>query len=143
MINLSISPQYRKEIDKLWFTNAATAALLYEGVNVENHDIAILVRNDDFLKKLKNKYFGINETTDVLSFPAGDEDPETLHIYLGDIIISLPQVKRQAESAAKTIQQEISLLVIHGTLHLLGYDHADEESEKIMWERQDAILNHL
>jgi probable rRNA maturation factor len=143
MINLSVSPQYRKEIDKCWFTSAATATLLHEEINPENHDISILVRNDDFLRKLKNKYFGIDETTDVLSFPAGDEDPETSHIYLGDIIIALPQTKRQAETAAKTLQQEISLLVVHGTLHLLGYDHADNESQKTMWERQDAILSHL
>jgi probable rRNA maturation factor len=143
MINLSVSPQYRKEINKLWFTAAATATLLHEGVDAENHDISILIRNDDFLRKLKNKYFGIDETTDVLSFPAGDEDPETSRIYLGDIIISLPQTKRQAESASKTLQQEISLLVVHGTLHLLGYDHADDESQKTMWEHQDAILNRL
>ena len=143
MVNLSISNQYKKYIDKAWLNQVVNTTLTYEEVDYENSDLSILVRNDEFLRKLKNKYFGINETTDVLSFPAGDEDPESHRMYLGDIIVSLPQTQRQAEAAGKTLQQEFALLIVHGILHLLGFDHADESTQQEMWAHQDAILKEI
>jgi probable rRNA maturation factor len=140
MINLSISTSYKKQVAKDWFTQSALIALTFEQIDPELNDLSILVRNDNFLRKLKKQYFGIDEPTDVLSFQAGDENPETNHIYLGDIIISYPQAEKNAASANKSTEQEIRLLVVHGILHLLGHDHADEATQKAMWEKQDAIL---
>ena len=143
MIHLSITTQYKKQVIKDWFSSAAIATLEHEKIDLAKNDISILVRNDAFLRKLKKQYFGIDEPTDVLSFPAGDENPETGNIYLGDIIISYPQAEINASNANKTTQSEIALLVIHGVLHLLGYDHADDHDQKIMWEKQETILKTL
>jgi probable rRNA maturation factor len=143
MINLSISNVFKKQISKEWFTDAVNATLLHEKVDPSNNDLSILIRNDDFLRKLKKQYFGINEPTDVLSFPAGDVNPETNHNYLGDIIISYTQAEKNAETSNKTTRSELMLLVVHGVLHLLGYDHADPETQKVMWEKQDVILGVL
>jgi probable rRNA maturation factor len=63
--------------------------------------------------------------------------------YLGDIIIALPYTQRQAERIGKPLRDELRLLAIHGTLHLLGYDHAAPDEEAAMWAKQDAILASL
>lgn len=60
--------------------------------------------------------------------------------YLGDIIIAVPYTRRQAEALGRTLSQELALLVVHGVLHLLGYDHATEEDEAGMWAIQQEIL---
>jgi probable rRNA maturation factor len=143
MINLSISNLYKKQVSKEWLTNAAIATLNDEKIDPSINDLSILVRNDNFLRKLKKQYFGIDEPTDVLSFPAGDKNPETNHIYLGDIIISYPQAEKNAALANKSTKEEILLLVVHGVLHLLGYDHADSETQNEMWGKQDVILGKI
>ena len=143
MIHISISTLYKKNVTKESLSDAAISTLEYEKIDPEINDISILVRNDPFIRKLKKQYFGIDEATDVLSFPAGDSDPESGHIYLGDIVISFPQAENNALAANKSTRSEISLLVVHGVLHLLGYDHADEESQKNMWAKQEMILNKL
>ena len=123
MINLSISTSYKKLVNSEWFTQPAMAALLYEHIDPEVNDLSILVRNDSFLRKLNKQYFGIDEPTDVLSFPAGDINPETNHTYLGDIIISYPQTEKNASDANKTTQQEIMLLVVHVFHEILKQIH--------------------
>lgn len=143
MVNISISTPFKKMITKDWLIKTVEIALHFEEKDPQNYDLTILIRNDDFIRKLKFKYFGIDESTDVLSFPAGDEDPETHRIYLGDVVISFPQTERQASAAGKTTKQEISLLVVHGILHLLGYDHIDDPSQDLMWKKQEMILNQL
>jgi len=143
MVNLSISNVFKKQVSKEWFTEAVNATLNHEKIDTSTSDLSILIRNDDFLRKLKKQYFGINEPTDVLSFPAGDLNPETNHYYLGDVIISYPQAENNAKNSNKTTQSELMLLVVHGVLHLLGYDHADEETQKEMWNKQDVILGTL
>jgi probable rRNA maturation factor len=140
MINLSISTQYKKFIPQGIIEESINASLSFEKVDYKKSEITILIRNDDFLRKYKKKYFGIDETTDVLSFPAGFPSPETGLEYLGDIIISYPQVEFNARSAGKSPNDELKLLLVHGVLHLLGYDHTDSASQKIMWDKQDQIL---
>jgi probable rRNA maturation factor len=90
----------------------------------------------------------------VLSFPSAEEatdpgrpvfvtapdaEPEAA-AYLGDILIALPFARRQAADLGRELKAELRLLAVHGTLHLLGYDHAEPEEEAIMWARQDVIL---
>ena len=62
---------------------------------------------------------------------------------MGEIVISYPQAKRQAREAKKPLKAELALLVVHGVLHLLGYDHAEPQEEKIMWAKQDRILANV
>ena len=63
--------------------------------------------------------------------------------YLGDVIISYPRAVSQAQEHGHSTEQQLDLLVVHGMLHLMGYDHADEEERAAMWARQDAILSNL
>jgi probable rRNA maturation factor len=79
----------------------------------------------------------------VLSFPAGEYDPETGSRYLGDILISTAYAARQAAQYGHSPEAETQLLVIHGVLHLLGYDHAEPEEKERMWAEQTAILQLL
>ena len=143
MINLSISTPFKKLVRKEWFIASVEQTFNSEEIDTILTDVSILVRDDAFIRKYKKEYFGIDEATDVLSFPAGETSPETNHYYLGDIILSYPQAENNAKQANKSTQQEIKLLVIHGILHLLGYDHADEKTQKVMWEKQESILRLL
>ncbi len=105
--------------------------------------LTIALEGDDVLHKLNREYRGIDETTDVLSFPAEEYDPDSQSWYIGDIIISLPQAERQALAAGHSAINELRLLVVHGVLHLLGYDHHDEEQKRIMWQAQAEILAEI
>jgi len=86
---------------------------------------------------------GIDAPTDVLSFNVDEIDPETGNYYLGDIIISYQKANEQAVTAGHEIQSELSLLIIHGVLHLLGMDHDTPESQEPMWKIQDQILSDM
>jgi probable rRNA maturation factor len=79
----------------------------------------------------------------VLSFPADDTDPDSGERYIGDILISYPSAATQAASAGHTIREELQLLVVHGVLHLLGFDHAAPEEKTRMWEIQTQVLESL
>lgn len=104
-------------------------------------DVTIAIETDQQLQQLNNQFLGIDAPTDVLSFPAADEvDPDTRHPYLGDIIISLPRSIDQAEKAGHTLQAEVQLLIIHGILHLSGYDHTTTELKEAMWQKQSYFL---
>jgi probable rRNA maturation factor len=117
--------------------------VLFELVPEKEIDLSIVIENDETLKQLNLEYLNIDAPTDVLSFSMNDLDPETKRIYLGDIIISYPRAQSQAESAGHPIESEVQLLVIHGVLHLLGYDHSEEDEKKRMWAIQASLLGKL
>jgi len=114
-------------------------------------ELAIVVGGDAQIQELNRRYRGVDAPTDVLSFAmledasasAATSSPDT-PLYLGDVIISYPRVLEQAAEAAHSAGDELELLVVHGVLHLLGYDHDSQERQAAMWARQDAILGqHL
>ncbi len=98
---------------------------------------------------LNQQYLGKEGPTDVLSFPARDDThtfvlpPEEETAYLGDIIIAFPYTQRQAHRLQRPLMDELILLVVHGMLHLLGYDHATPEEKAAMWTRQNEILAEM
>lgn len=108
-------------------------------------DITIVIDNDERIRQLNNEFLGIDAPTDVLSFPSGggEVDPESGHAYLGDLIISYPRALSQAQAAGHAVENEILLLVVHGIIHLFGYDHAEPEEKEEMWRIQGQILNRL
>ncbi|MDR2846938.1 MAG: rRNA maturation RNase YbeY [Mycoplasmataceae bacterium] len=93
--------------------------------------------NDSYMKKLNNKYAKNNHTTDVLSFTINE------HNLLGEIFISVPFAKKEAQRLNTTFQQEIYLLIIHGILHLIGFDHCNKTQTKVMFDLQDKILKQI
>jgi probable rRNA maturation factor len=122
--------------------SAAKQALLYASAPAEA-DLSIVLTDDEQLHQLNLQFLDVDAPTDVLSFPDGDTDPDTGVLYLGDILISVPRAQDQAKLGGHTLQDELQLLVIHGVLHLLGYDHADESEKARMWEAQAKILTQL
>lgn len=108
-----------------------------------NADITIVLTDDAQLHELNRDYLGVDAPTDVLSFPASESDPETGSAYLGDILISVPRAAQQAQAAGHPVEAEVQLLVVHGVLHLLGYDHAEAEEKARMWAVQADVLEQL
>ena len=125
-----------------YLEQAARLALSYTG-EADGTELTIVISTDAHLQELNRQYLGIDAPTDVLSFPVGEVDPESEALYLGDIIISYPRALAQAEAAGHPVQAELRLLAVHGTLHLLGYDHAEEDEKALMWKAQDEILAKL
>ena len=106
-------------------------------------DITIVLTDDAQLQELNLEFLGVDAPTDVLSFPASESDPETGTPYLGDILISIPRATQQAQAVGHPVEAEVQLLVIHGTLHLLGYDHAEAEEKTKMWNAQAEVMSRL
>jgi probable rRNA maturation factor len=121
---------------------AARAALVHESQALDS-ELSIVLTNEARLHELNLNYLGIDAPTDVLSFPASEIDPETGARYIGDILISIPRAQTQADAAGHPLESEVQLLVVHGVLHLLGHDHAQEEDKARMWRAQAGILAEL
>ena len=127
--------------------------------------LGLVIADDETLSSLNREFRGIDEVTDVLSFPflhpgetqeenamPSQEDVpfvvpvdqgEDVPLHMGEVIVSYPQAARQAQTAGHSAQWEVALLVAHGVLHLLGYDHATHEEEAVMWRKQEAVLANL
>jgi probable rRNA maturation factor len=113
----------------------------------------ITLTNNEKIKDINNEYRKINNATDVLSFPMFDrsEIPElkidkpefSQEEVLGDIIISIEKVKEQAEEYGHSFTRELAYLVTHGMLHLLGYDHIEEDEQAEMRKKEEEILGLL
>jgi probable rRNA maturation factor len=106
-------------------------------------DVTIALVDDDEMRELNRRHAHADMKTDVLSFESGAIDPETARLVLGDIAICLPVAREQADEAGHSLEDELALLTVHGVLHLLGYDHADAEGRRQMWDRQAAVLHEL
>ena len=122
--------------------SAALKTLQYTS-SAHDTSLTILISDDEQLHQLNRQFLGIDEPTDVLSFPAGHIDPDTHTTYLGDVIISYPRAVEQAETAGHPIEEELRLLAVHGALHLLGFDHDEPQDQARMWEAQEEILNRV
>ena len=126
--------------------------------------ISLLLTDDETVRQLNREYRGVDRTTDVLSFSfehwghwEGDADgprsgddappewplPEDEPPPLGEIIVSVPQAGRQAESQGVPLRRELALLIVHGALHLLGHDHYDEGERETMQARERYALAAL
>lgn len=108
----------------------------------EMPDFSLSFVKPETIRELNRTYRNVDSVTDVLSFESGGEtDPETGNEYLGDIIICLEQAVSQAEQSGHAAENEISLLMIHGLLHLLGYDHMTDQDKEEMWDLQNTYLD--
>ncbi|GAP14717.1 probable rRNA maturation factor YbeY [Longilinea arvoryzae] len=141
-MNILINDEFAGAIKEDTINKTVLAVLKHEEVSEES-DVSIVIDDDTRLQELNSQFLGIDAPTDVLSFPSDEVDPDSGVPYLGDIIISKPRAQAQAEEAGHALEAEVQLLIVHGMLHLLGYDHADEEQKREMWDRQKEILTTL
>lgn len=113
--------------------------------NVTNAVFSIIFIDDEKMHELNKSYRGIDRTTDVLSFAYEDnQEYETSLRILGQIFVSIPKMKEQALVYGHSETRELSFLVVHGILHLLGYDHTlGKKEEEDMFRRQELVLNEF
>ncbi|MBR6690141.1 MAG: rRNA maturation RNase YbeY [Bacilli bacterium] len=116
-------------------------ALKYQKVN--NAIFNVIIVNEEKIQYLNKNYRNKDSVTDVISFALEDDDTFIKSDFriLGDIYICLKRAKDQSIEYGHSFLRELSFLTIHGLLHLLGYDHMNEEDEKIMFKLQEMILN--
>lgn len=122
---------------------AAVSAVLRQCDAPAGSSLSLVIGDDAQMAALNKQFRGIDSATDVLSFPSGvilNGDPAP---YLGDIIIAYPYAAAQAEAAGHDRMHSLMLLAIHGTLHLLGFDHDTPEHQRAMWAAQDQALESL
>jgi probable rRNA maturation factor len=105
--------------------------------------LTLRLTDEGEIRRLNALYAGADHATDVLSFSDGGPDDEGGGAYFGDIVIALSVAEANAGAAGHPALAELSLLAVHGTLHLLGYDHASEAGRQAMWLHQDQILEDL
>ncbi|CAH8769705.1 rRNA maturation RNase YbeY [Paenibacillus dendritiformis] len=126
---------------------------------VDGGEVALTFVDDAGIHELNREYRGIDRPTDVLSFAMRESTDEEMDILyeveedaelagldddlLGDIIISTERAQAQAEEYGHSLEREIGFLFVHGFLHLLGYDHQDEKSEREMMDKQEAVLGRV
>lgn len=141
-VDVQIAPAYAGSLSEVRLRQIAETVLHAES---RLGQVAVVVTDDDGIRELNRDFLGNDEPTDVLAFSAQEEAegfvaaPE-VDDYLGDVIVSYPRAVAQAKEAGHPTEREIALLIVHGLLHLLGYDHGDEEERAAMWARQEAIL---
>lgn len=116
-----------------------------EILDIKNAYFSVIFIDDEKMHEMNKNYRGIDRTTDVLSFALEDNEIIKQPIReLGDIFVSIPKMREQAIEYNHSEKRELSFLVCHGLLHLLGYDHTKgEEEERIQFGLQDRVLNDL
>jgi probable rRNA maturation factor len=140
MIQVDIPETLPITLEPSLIEQAAQAALRAAGAPADA-DLTVVLAHDEQLQQLNLQFLGIDAPTDVLSFPAGEVDPDTTRPYLGDVIISV--ARAQAQSLTHPVEDELRLLVVHGVLHLLGHDHAEQVEKATMWALQRQALRSL
>ena len=152
LILVQIDPRFVADVSEEDLQRAAvtTMRLSATGESVEPAspvEVSLVIVDDETMQQLNRDYRGVDSTTDVLSF--GGEAVEFVSAteeaasYLGDVIVSFPRARAQAAAAGHTVGAEMMLLVVHGVLHLLGYDHSDAVQKETMWRQQSEILHSL
>lgn len=143
MNKYEIVDEYGCDFDYSYLDKVIKRTLKME--KVKKAIFTIIFIDDDFMQTLNKKYRNINRTTDVLSFAFEDNDKICYNIrQLGQIFISIPKMKEQAKDYRHSEKRELAFLVVHGLLHLLGYDHTlGIQEEKEMFEKQELVLNEF
>lgn len=114
---------------------------MLESLGLDAAELSILLCDDATIRELNRRYRNKDEATDVLSFPMQEGQGAAVHPgLLGDVVISLPTATRQAAENDRPIIEEVTLLLAHGLLHLLGYDHAIPREERVMKARTEDLL---
>ncbi|HSJ54398.1 MAG TPA: rRNA maturation RNase YbeY [Anaerolineae bacterium] len=108
-------------------------------------EVTVVITDDEGIRELNRDFMDEDEATDVLSFPSQEDGGPFIAApgsddYLGDVVVSYSRAVAQAFEQEHPVERELDLLVVHGVLHLLGYDHAEPEEQDEMWARQDEIL---
>lgn len=125
---------------------AAGVCLELEGVDANLAEISLTFVDMEQIQQLNREYRGVDSVTDVLSFPqfeSCDDFPETGEIIMGDVVICTEKAMLQAEEFGHSPEREIIYLFTHSLLHLMGYDHMQEDEKKIMRQKEETVMNRI
>lgn len=136
-MDVFVANEQTLQVDESRLSRLATHALQAEEVD-EEAELSVLLVGSDHIRKLNARFAGDDYATDVLSFPMMEDDESSL--LLGDVVICPEIAATNAAKLGHEVARELDTLLVHGTLHLLGYDHDDEEEKARMEERQRDIL---
>jgi len=134
-----------------WLRSVAEQAIFAHGAG-SDVEMGLVIAGQEKVQELNRSYLGRDEPTDVLAFSAREEagtgSPPFVHppdgvVHLGEVIISHPQAIAQAEEHQHSVKKEIAILIIHGVLHLLGYEHDEPELERQMRAKEAEILSRI
>lgn len=138
-VYLVTSPTY--DDHKSVVSSSARAALEHQ--NASPGEVTIVLTDEEHIRQLNKQYAGVDAPTDVLGFSHGMQNPETGVLYYGDVIIALPIAESQAREAGHSLEAELSLLTVHGVLHLLGHEDVENSERDSMLRAQREILDRL
>ncbi|HEY32651.1 MAG TPA: rRNA maturation RNase YbeY [Dehalococcoidia bacterium] len=147
-VNVLVDEEFEGELEAGWLQGVAEQVLAAESAAPET-ELGLVITGQERIQELNLVHLGIDEPTDVLAFPMTPEEdsgmpefvtPPDGSVHLGEVIISFPQAFIQAEEHMHPVRKEVALLIIHGVLHLLGYDHDAPEREQQMRTREAEIL---
>ncbi len=146
IVNEQEKEPFLKETQNL-LTHVIREALYMMGA-IFSAEISVTLTDNESIREINREHRDIDSATDVLSFPqyTSDELDELElyeHIVLGDIVISCERAREQAIEYGHSYTRELAFLAVHSVLHLLGYDHMNEDEEKVMCELQEYILNSI
>ncbi|HOR00312.1 MAG TPA: rRNA maturation RNase YbeY [Anaerolineae bacterium] len=146
LVDVQTPSQYQPLVDEAALRGAVVRTVEHQGWDQES-EVVLVITGDEDIRALNLEFRDIDAPTDVLSFPGSLDEafvtPEGYSGYLGDVVISYPRAVEQAHAAGHSATRELQLLAIHGVLHLMGLDDADEAGWRRMVEIQDAILASL
>jgi len=147
-INIIFDIGFEQAVPEAWLRYIAKAVLVAE--ERLNAELGIMITGQDKIRELNRNYRDQDRPTDVLSFAMTDAASEPAFptptdglSHLGEVIISVEQAAIQAKCHRHSMEREIAVLLVHGVLHLIGYDHGTPDEEYIMNERARAVLKHL
>jgi probable rRNA maturation factor len=106
-------------------------------------EVGVVLTDDARIRDLNRTWLGNDNATNVLSFPAPDASPAGDTKFLGDLVLALQTIRREAEDEQKSFERHLAHLAVHGSLHLLGFDHASDQDAEVMEERERRILARL
>jgi probable rRNA maturation factor len=146
-INILVDEGFEAGVEPSWLEDVAQRVLAAEKAKSKT-EVGIVVTGQEMVQQLNRNFRGQDEPTDVLAFSSREEAvglptfilaPDGLS-HLGEVIISYPQALKQAEEHSHSLKKELTILLIHGLLHLLGYDHEEGEQERQMQAREKELL---
>ena len=151
-VNVMLDEDFAGCPETKWLGSVAEKVLVSQGIE-SAAELGLVIVGQEKIRQLNLDYLGEDKPTDVLSFGMLPEPfardvspfvvpPDGFH-HLGEVIIAYPQVVIQAEAHQHSVKKEIAILIVHGVLHLLGYDHDEPEPEREMRAREAEILNYM
>lgn len=111
--------------------------------SADDREVSVLLTDDREIRRLNFAYRGQDKPTDVLAFALDEAEDGAVDPSLGDVVVSVERARQQAAQRGVSLDHELELLVVHGTLHLLGYDHDEPEAARVMRNRTRAIRRQL